>query len=866
MTKDIRIPVTLGGVTFKNPFYVASGPTARTVSQLQRIEETGWAAAILKLSLDPVPYINKRPRYGLFPQHHALAFTAEKRLTMAEGLRLVEEAKPRLHDLLIIPNITYAGDDGVAGWVNMAKRFEDAGADLIELNMCCPNMSYNLELTSGGTAKTTHQTGASMGKQPNLAAEIIQGIKEAISIPLIAKLTPEGGTIAKLAKNAHSAGADAVSSNGNRLGIPPIDIDDPQKSCYHLQDEISMSCYASSWLKPLAQRDVYEIRKVNGPDIFILANGGITNWRDAVEMIMAGGSLIGVCSETLISGYDIVRPMIQGLKDFMDEKGYTSLDDFRSEIVSEVKTATELTLYSGYALITEPNLSAPCKVACPHHVPVQAYVQKVAKGEYRDAFDLISGKNPLQDICGLVCSAPCEDVCVRGDQGRPIQIRDIKRFVLEYGREKGWPENGHVDQPNGHKVAVVGSGPAGLTCAATLQKAGYSVTLFEREEKLGGMMRYGIPGFRLSRERLDSEIDRIISTGITLQTGKELGSDFTLESLQQDGFESVFLAVGTQENKSFNVAGEDTKGVIKAIDLLKDVSDHGKVEIGDTVVVVGNTYAASDAARTAVRLGANKVILAYSSIPKARLTLVEAFNEAKEEGVALLEQTELKSIFVNGEQVSAVELVNTIGLPMRIDCDTLILAGKMQVKDFGEDSLLNAGFIKVDKKTGATSLPGVYAGGDATRQGTIISAIAEGKEAAASIDQYLMKESATLEYTARPVRVDTNKVHQRVGYLKETLSPPDLSTQTREGRIHNFETYERVLTEEEAVAEASRCLNCGCGEGCQICKTICCEFAIDITQPDILQVNEELCVACGMCFLRCPIDNIEMVNTGLIKD
>jgi len=282
--------------------------------------------------------------------------------------------------------------------------------------------------------------------------------------------------------------------------------------------------------------------------------------------------------------------------------------------------------------------------------------------------------------------------------------------------------------------------------------------------------------------------------------------------------------------------------------------------------VVGNTYAASDAARTAVRLGANKVILAYSSIPKARLTLVEAFNEAKEEGVALLEQTELKSIFVNGEQVSAVELVNTIGLPMRIDCDTLILAGKMQVKDFGEDSLLNAGFIKVDKKIGATSLPGVYAGGDATRQGTIISAIAEGKEAAASIDQYLMKESATLEYTARPVRVDTNKVHQRVGYLKETLSPPDLSTQTREGRIHNFETYERVLTEEEAVAEASRCLNCGCGEGCQICKTICCEFAIDITQPDILQVNEELCVACGMCFLRCPIDNIEMVNTGLIKD
>ena len=157
-----------------------------------------------------------------------------------------------------------------------------------------------------------------------------------------------------------------------------------------------MSCYASKWLKPLAQRDVYEIRKVNGPDIFILANGGITNWRDAVEMIMCGGNLIGVCSETLISGFDIVRPMIQGLKDFMDEHGYHGLGDFRSEIVSEVKTATELTLYSGYAHIIEPNLSAPCKIACPHHVPVQAYVQKVAKGEFRDAFDLITGRIPCR--------------------------------------------------------------------------------------------------------------------------------------------------------------------------------------------------------------------------------------------------------------------------------------------------------------------------------------------------------------------------------------------------------------------------------------------------------------------------------------
>jgi NADPH-dependent glutamate synthase beta subunit-like oxidoreductase/dihydroorotate dehydrogenase len=866
MANDIRIPVKLGNVTFKNPFYVASGPTAKSVSQLLRIEETGWAAAILKLSIDPVPYINKRPRYGLFPQHNALAFTAERRLTMAEGIKLVEDAKPKLHDLLVIPNITYAGDDDVAGWVRMAKRFEDAGADLIELNMCCPNMSYNLQVTSGGKATLTKETGASMGQHPNLAAAIIAGIKDAIKIPLIAKLTPERGTIAQLAQTATAAGADAVSSNGNRLGLPEFDVEDPLKSIYHLQEEISMSCYASKWLKPLAQRDVYEIRKVNGPDIFILANGGITNWRDAVEMIMAGGNLIGICSETLISGFDIIHPIIQGLKDFMDSHGYESLDDFRSQIVSEVKTATELTLYGGYANIKEPNLSAPCKIACPHHVPVQAYVQKVAKGEYHDAFDLITGKNPLQDICGLVCAHPCEDVCVRGEQGRPIQIRDIKRFVLEYGRTQGWQENGKVSERNGHKVAVIGSGPAGLTCAATLNKAGYDVTIFERDQKPGGMMRYGIPAFRLSRQRLDDEISRIIEKGIRLETGKALGKDFTIESLKKDGYESIFLGIGAQASEAFGVPGEKADGVVIAHELLTEVSDNGRASIGKNVVVYRDTYAASDSARTALRLGAKKVVLAFKSVPEAKSALYETFQDAKNEGAQLLDGVELKKIHDSNGHVTGVELVNAIGISLNVDCEIVILAGKMNADSKGLDGVTSNGHISVDKKTGMTSMPGIFAGGDATRQGTIISAIAAGEKAAVSIDHFLMEDKATLQYESKHVRVDTESVLQRAGYLKETLKPAENVTISPTARVNNFETYERVLTEEEAVAEAQRCLNCGCGEGCQLCKTICCEFAVDIASPDVLQINQELCVACGMCYLRCPTKNIEMVNTGLIPD
>lgn len=204
--EEIRIPVTIGGLTFKNPFYVASGPTTKTVRQLQRIEETGWAAASIKLSIDPAPYINRKPRYGLFQETNALAFTAEKRLTFQEGLTLVRDAKKVLHDLILMANITYAGDKGVEGWVNMARQFEAAGADIIELNMCCPNMSYNVSLSSGGEACTAQQTGASLGQQAGAVSEIVRAIKREIGIPLFVKLTPEGGQVAQVAAALYEAG------------------------------------------------------------------------------------------------------------------------------------------------------------------------------------------------------------------------------------------------------------------------------------------------------------------------------------------------------------------------------------------------------------------------------------------------------------------------------------------------------------------------------------------------------------------------------------------------------------------------------------------------------------------------------------
>ena len=826
--KDIRIPVTIGGVTFKNPFYVASGPTTKTVKQLKRIEETGWAAASIKLSIDPAPYINRKPRYGIFEDRNALAFTTEKRLTFAEGLKLVEDAKKVLTDLKLMANITYAGDEGPAGWVNMAKKFEEVGADIIELNMCCPNMSYNLELTSGGAQTASKQTGASMGQNANVAAEIVKAVKEAISIPLFVKLTPEGGKIAQVAKSLYEAGADAVGGTGNRMGLPPINLEHPEKAFYHLQDEISMSCHCGTWLKPLAQRDTYEIRKVCGKEPPIMAAGGITNWKDAVEMVMCGGNLIGVCAETLISGYDIVRPMIKGMSDYMEEHGYATLDDFRSMLVDELKTATDVTLYAGYAHIKEPNLSAPCKSSCPHHVPVQAYVQKIAKGEYREAYDLITGKNALQNLCALVCTHPCEDACIRGGFDSPVKIRELKRFVLEYGKAQGWKPVWAQAKPNGIKVAVIGAGACGLSCAAELIKGGYEVTVFEKEDTAGGKLRYGAPDYVYQKQILNEEVANLESFGVKFEFGKCIED---VNVLKEAGFAKVFAAVGACEKKDGGLGGED------ALEFLYRVNTE-KVPgmVKERVAVIGSGFAAVDAARCAVRLGAKQVTLLSPAAFSKRSGDKEALDLAKEEGVVLLDNASQVQMVKDG--VSFVKE----GAAMTLGCDQVLVENeyvtKLPVSD-GDFLMMSSARIT-----------------------NVISAITAGKNAALAIDQALRQDEATLQPIPATKTVNPEIVRRRTGYLKRDVNPVKLAEKAEE-RVQNFNPYKRVMTEEEAVKEASRCLNCGCGEGCQLCKTICTDFAPEVADADTMHIRKEECVACGMCFNRCPNGNIEMINLGV---
>jgi NADPH-dependent glutamate synthase beta subunit-like oxidoreductase/dihydroorotate dehydrogenase len=881
MSKEIYMPVTIGGVTFKNPFYVSSGPTTKSVKQLKRIEETGWAAASIKLTIDPAPYINRVPRYAVFEDRNALCFTAEKRLKFQEGLTLIKEAKKVLSDLILMANITYAGDEGVAGWVNMARKFEEAGADIIELNMCCPNMSYNVEISSGDDKSSKVRTGASLGQQGDAVAEIVREIKKAIKIPLFVKLTPEGGKIAQVAKTLYAAGADAVGGAANRLGIPPIDLDDPGRAVYHLQKEISMSCHSGAWLKPLALRDTYEIRKVNGPEPKIMATGGIRNYRDAAEMFMCGADLIGISSETLISGYGFINGLISDLQNYMDEHGYKSTREMRDIIVPLVKTAQELTLFEGYAKITAPNLAAPCKAACPHNVPAQAYVQKVAKGDFRAAYDLIMSKSPLQSVCGWVCNHPCETECTRGEIGEAIPIREIKRFVTEYGRKEGWKPNLKVNEKKNEKVAVIGSGPAGLSCAYNLILAGYSVKVFEKEKYLGGMLRYGLPRFRMNHEVLDTEIELFKSLGIEFITGKKLGTDITIESLKTEGYSAIFLGIGAHEGRKLNLAGEDAKGVISALSLLKDVYDKKPVKIGKTVVVVGGGFTAVDAARTAKRLGATDVYITYRRSKDEMPATPEEITEAEAEGIKVMYLVSPKSIEVSKGQVTGIKMVNQVlgekdqsdrRKPEEVSAAEFVLPCDSIVSAIGQKPFADSiNGMKVDKQgmvinvhaTGATSIKGVFAGGDISNVDSVISAISSGKRAACSIDRMISGDKAVLEYEPDYPIVSKEAVLRRVGYFKDE-EKLDLYTMNGKQRITNFSTHIRSLTEAEAVTEAKRCLNCGCGEGCGLCATICSEFAIHLKSTDVWEINSEECVACGMCFNLCPNKNIEMVNKNVL--
>jgi dihydroorotate dehydrogenase/Pyruvate/2-oxoacid:ferredoxin oxidoreductase delta subunit len=388
------LPIQIGGVELRNPFVVASGPTTKRVDQLQLAERSGWAAASIKATFNPAPYINYEPRYRWLKKEKLHTFTAEHRLDMEQGLRLVEGARKKCREMVIIANYSYVSPD-LDGWQEAARRFEAAGAQMLELNLCCPNMSFNVDVSLHENKMSRPSSGASMGQDENSVRLVIEKTREVTDLPLIAKITPEGGRIAEVSKVAYEAGAAAVCSVANRLGIPPIDIWNYRKPIYNLQGQNTLGCLSGPWIKPLALRDVYEIRRLVGTEPVVIGTGGVAAWEDAVGMMMCGADSVGVCTQTMLFGFRFLEKWMKSLKGYMREMGFQHAPDLRDLLLQEIKSASELTFWSGYAEV-DPAKCSSCRL-CVEIGHCDAIVM-TDEGAHIDP-ELCEGCSTCIDIC-----------------------------------------------------------------------------------------------------------------------------------------------------------------------------------------------------------------------------------------------------------------------------------------------------------------------------------------------------------------------------------------------------------------------------------------------------------------------------------
>jgi NADPH-dependent glutamate synthase beta subunit-like oxidoreductase len=471
-----------------------------------------------------------------------------------------------------------------------------------------------------------------------------------------------------------------------------------------------------------------------------------------------------------------------------------------------------------------PEETPPCAAACPAGIDIPGYVRLIAQGKPQEAYKLILEKVPFPGILGRVCMHPCETKCRRGEVNQPVSICALKRYAADKS-DGSCQSAADVKESTGRKVAVVGSGPAGLTVAFYLRKKGHEVTMFEAREKPGGMMRYGIPSYRLPEEVLEKEIGQILSLGIRLETGKRLGKEFTLDQLKNKGYEAVFIATGLQESRKIELEGSDSADVLWGVDFLGDVSAGKEVRLKDRVLVVGGGNVAVDVALTALRTGAKQVAMACLESRKEMPASPWEIEQALEEGVRLMPSWGPRRIIRENGNLKAVELVACTCVfdekgnfcpafgegRETVEADQVILA----IGQSAELSFLAScggvkserGLIVIDPQTHETGVPGVFAGGDATRgPGAIIDAVAAGRRAAGAIDRFLGGDGLIEEVIAQ--RLDTGSYDGKREKGFADLSRESAPHLPLEERKENFREVDLCFSDERAVSEAKRCLQC----------------------------------------------------------
>ncbi|OIQ90719.1 NADPH-Fe(3+) oxidoreductase subunit beta [mine drainage metagenome] len=529
---------------------------------------------------------------------------------------------------------------------------------------------------------------------------------------------------------------------------------------------------------------------------------------------------------------------------------------------------------------------APCVQTCPANIDIQTYLSHVADGNYEAAVRVIKDRNPFPSVCGRVCPHPCESECRRSLADEPVAINYVKRFAADWDMARDEPWVPRVAEPSGKRLAIVGAGPSGLSAAYYAAIAGHDVTVFERRSWPGGMMRYGIPEYRLPKATLDKEIALIESLGVKIITRKALGTHINLEDLKRD-FDAVYLAIGSWRASPLRIDGEDSEGVWLGIQYLEQVYKEIEIPLGKTVLVIGGGNTAIDCARTALRKGAEHVKLVYRRTRDEMPAQAIEVEEALREGIEMVFLTSPERISTEGGVKKLHCLRMELGEPDRsgrrrplpvdgsdfvIECDTIIGAiGQSTDTGFLYNDLpvrLNKwGDIDIDGNTMQSSETKIFAGGDCvTGPATVIQAVAAGRRAAAAIDEFVMRGYV------RPSQEDFSCSRGSLEDLPRDefesiprLTRAHLGELEPADRIHSFVEVESGLTEEEARAEAARCLKCGCAKqnDCSLREEATAhgvEFATPLhirpfspivrDHPFIIRDNNK-CISCGRCVAAC---------------
>ena len=563
------------------------------------------------------------------------------------------------------------------------------------------------------------------------------------------------------------------------------------------------------------------------------------------------------------------------------------------EVRKSRKAALELLVSNHHA-----DCIGPCHQECPAGVDIQGYVALAALGKYHEAIRLIKEKNPLPAICGRVCTRPCEvSGCRRNLLDQAVGIDNIKRFLADLDLGMAQPFRPELAPKSGKRVAIVGAGPGGLACAYYLAIRGYAVHMFEAQPEAGGMLRYGIPEYRLPKEVLDSEIGQILDLGVKLSTNVFLGKDFTVAGLKNQGFDAVFLALGAWESSTMRVKNENVAGVIPGIELLKNVGLRRPVEVSGKVMVVGGGNTAIDCARTALRLGAGEVTLLYRRTRAEMPANPAEIEEAEREGVKLQFLVAPTQVMASEGRLTALECQRMeLGEPdasgrrspkpvrgseFQIPCDYVIAAigqsttmrqlvgsSPAQFAPPGESlKLTRWETVQVDSGTFETTVEGVFAGGDVvTGAATVVEAVAAGRQAAYAIDRFITTgkaEREPVQFTSKKSlfgkpTADDLRSTEKIPHRHMPVLPP-------EERLSGFAEVELGYRPEDVSRESARCLECGCSAmfSCDLrrlateygadAKTFLGEakqYRVDRSHP-LIELDPAKCILCGRCIRMC---------------